>query len=37
MEQPAASPAARAATSPLTRLPPELLQHCFSFLDDDSR
>ena len=35
MEQPAAARAAHA--SPLTRLPPELLQHCFSFLDDDSR
>ncbi|KAI7842092.1 hypothetical protein COHA_004287 [Chlorella ohadii] len=34
MEQPAA---ADAAPSPLTRLPPQLLQHCFSFLDNDSR
>jgi len=37
MEQPAAAPAARAAPSLLTHLPPELLQHCFSFLDDGSK
>ena len=34
---PPASATASAAPSPLAGLPPELLQHCFSFLDDGDR